>query len=53
VNQVTVVCICWLKLQELDYNAPTGKRKVLAGNKNVMLYIEVVIMKWCLWLFCS
>jgi len=42
---MTVVCICWLKLQKLNYNAQDGQCKILVGKENIMLDIEVVIVK--------
>ena len=42
---MTVVYICWLKLQKLNYNAQNGQSKILVGKGNIVLYIEVVIIK--------
>jgi len=35
---MTVVCICWLKLQKLNYNAQNGQCKILVEKENTVEY---------------
>ena len=43
VNHITIVCVCWLKLYKLNYNAQDGKYKI---SQKITFHIFVKNVTW-------